>query len=274
MKILLRIIASMLLLSISICLPVCAQQQIPQANQPKEPDYVTSTGFKGKIFELKHRNPEELMQVIGPLSSGFKGARLSPSKDNKTITVRDFPENIASMEEAIKRLDVPLPPRPNSTSPPVPADVEVTAYILIASNSEATGTSYPPSLKEVITQLQITLNYKGYVLLAPIVQRTRSDGGSVQSNGTATLAGTSLSANYRFSIGSIRLEESENPATRFRLQTLQFRLAGASGEDQRALGEADINTGLTIRDGEKVVVGTASLKDKGLILVLTARVIK
>jgi len=29
-----------------------------------------------------------------------------------------------------------------------------------------------------------------------------------------------------------------------------------------------------VRDGERVVVGTASLKDKALILVLTARVIK
>ena len=37
---------------------------------------------------------------------------------------------------------------------------------------------------------------------------------------------------------------------------------------------AEIHTDLSLRNGEKVVVGTATLGNKGLILVLSARVIK
>ena len=33
-------------------------------------------------------------------------------------------------------------------------------------------------------------------------------------------------------------------------------------------------TDLTLKDGEKVVVGTSVLKDRGLIVVLTAKVLK
>jgi hypothetical protein len=42
----------------------------------------------------------------------------------------------------------------------------------------------------------------------------------------------------------------------------------------KSLGEAEINTGLSLREGEKVVVGTASLKDRAMILVLSARIVK
>ncbi|HEY0705677.1 MAG TPA: hypothetical protein VGG33_02715, partial [Polyangia bacterium] len=38
-----------------------------------------------------------------------------------------------------------------------------------------------------------------------------------------------------------------------------------------ALGEAEVATGLTLREGEKVVVGTASLKNRAMIVVIFAR---
>ncbi len=37
---------------------------------------------------------------------------------------------------------------------------------------------------------------------------------------------------------------------------------------------AVVRSDVSVRDGEKVVVGTAGLKDKALILVLTAKLIK
>ena len=40
------------------------------------------------------------------------------------------------------------------------------------------------------------------------------------------------------------------------------------------IGDTRISTRLSVRDGEKVVVGTASLRDKAVILVLMTRVMK
>src|SRR5713226_8221597 len=108
--------------------PTATAQPAPTA---KSPDYVEEKGFKGKIFEIKYRDPYGLLQVIRPLGSGFKGATISVEQAFKTLTVRDFPENIAAIEEAIKRLDMPEAPR---------SDIEFTIHVLIATNAEFIST--------------------------------------------------------------------------------------------------------------------------------------
>src|SRR5882724_13092183 len=119
----------------------------------KGPDYVEEKGFKGKIFEIKYRDLSGLLQVIRPLGSGFKGATMSIDREFKTLTVRDFPENIASIEEAIKRLDTPEVTRP---------DIELRMHVLLASNKEGASNQYPADLKDVIGELQKTLSFKEY----------------------------------------------------------------------------------------------------------------
>lgn len=260
------IIACLLLLTLT----AFAQQNQTQSKQ-SDPQWVDFSGFKGKIFEVKHRDPRDLARVLASLGSGFKGATIQPNYEYKTLTVRDFPENLAAIEEAIKRLDTPLPPAPPR---PVSPNIEITAYLLLASNSGTPGSeapSLPAQLKDVIAQLQTTLSYKTYLLLTPIVQRAKLDGGGMSSGGTATLPDKSLSASYQIKIGM--LISADEPSV-IVLDGLYFSIRGASDPDHAQIGSAEINTRLNVRDGEKVVVGTASLKDRALILVLTAKVIK
>jgi hypothetical protein len=251
-----------------------AQQNQTQTKQ-SESQWVDFSGFKGKIFDIKNRDPRELVSILQPLGSGFKGATLHPNTEFKTITVRDFPENIATIEEAIKRLDVPPPPKPTQPLRPTYPDIEVSAYVLIASNGEGGGAPSPPVLADVIKQLQTTLNYKSYQLLTSIVQRTSFENGSIDANGTADLPDKSLSGKYALQIGI------NTPGTRFdpsqiALSKLLFQMEGFKETDTRTfgLGDTKINTRLQLRDGEKVVVGTASLRDKAVILVLTTRMLK
>src|SRR5687767_9519337 len=93
-------------------------QQNQSQNKQDEPIWVENSGFKGKIFEIKNRDPRELVQILQPLGSGFKGALMKFNDQSKTITVRDFPENIATIAEAIIRLDVQPPPKPPQTPRP------------------------------------------------------------------------------------------------------------------------------------------------------------
>src|SRR5919108_5371313 len=97
-----KIVTTFLLLLL-LSTSVLSQQKQETA---KSPDYVDFSGFKGKIFEIKHGDPRRIASIITPLGSGFKGATIQASRDPNFITVRDFPENIAVIEEAIKRLDV------------------------------------------------------------------------------------------------------------------------------------------------------------------------
>jgi type II/III secretion system protein len=252
-----------------------AQQNQPQ-NKQEEPNWVEISGFKGQIFDIKNRDPRDLVQILKPLGSGFKGTLMQPNGEYKTITVRDFPENIATIGEAIKRLDVPLPPKPPQPPQPVTPDVEVFVYVLIASNNESAGGAHPPVLADVIKQLQATLNYKSYQLLAPIVHRTRYDNGAIEARGTADLPDKSLSGKYELKVGNIFPENRHSESSRINLGTLNFYMEGFKDLETRpvALGDARISTRLSVRDGEKVVVGTASLRDKAVILVLTTKVIK
>src|SRR5262249_22251923 len=146
----------------------------------------------------------DLVPVIRLLTSGFKGAQLAASNEFRTITVRDFPENIAAIEEAIKRLDKPEAPRP---------DIELRMHVLVASNKETTLSQYPTELKDVIAELQKTLTYKDYYLFTSIVQRTRESRGEhplyLQGSGSAVIgqpANTaSLTYRYEFAANSVAL---------------------------------------------------------------------
>ena len=250
-----------------------AQQNQTQTKQT-ESQWVDFSGFKGKIFDIKNRDPIELINILQPLGSGFKGAIMKSNSEYKTITVRDFPENLATIEEAIKRLDVQLPPKPTQHLRPIYPDIEVFAYVLIASNGEGDGAPSPPMLADVIKQLQTTLNYKSYQLLTSIVQRTNYENGSIDANGMAEFPDKSLSGKYALQI-AINPTGIRQP-DQITLSRLLFQMEGFKETNNGAIGVGDtkINTRLQVRDGEKVVVGTASLRDKAVILVLTTKILK
>src|SRR5215213_3937237 len=126
------------------------------ASQGKEPVYAETRDFKAKVFELKHRDPQDLYNIIKVLSSGFKGSEVTYSSANNTIAVRDFPENLATIEEAIKRLDAPS----GRTEP----SIELTIYVLL-TNTKQPNDSLPADLKDVMAQLQKTLLFKDYQLV-------------------------------------------------------------------------------------------------------------
>jgi hypothetical protein len=235
-----------------------------------EPQFVDFTGFKGKVLEVKHREPRTLISILQPLGSGFKGAELKANSEFKIITVRDFPENIATIEEALKRLDVPMPTKVAETPKP---DVEIYGYVLIASQGDATGSEYPKAIEDVVKQLQANLSFKNYRLLTPIVQRTKLGSLWVNSVGTSALPDKSITANYEFSIREVVSDDSANNSS-IVLNTVELKFTGQNSPDGQNPGNAKLSTNLRIRDGEKVVVGTASLRDKALILVLTTKVLK
>ena len=243
--------------------------QTPSQPAPTD-NFVSNSGFKNRVFEVHNRVPEDLVPVIKLLTSGFKGAQLSASNEFRTITVRDFPENIAAIDEAIKRLDTPEVARPS---------IELRMHALLASNKAGVETAYPADLKEVIGELQKTLAFKEYTLLTSIVQRTRESRGSrgnyLEGRGSAEVAWPASSAsgtekrisNYVFSASSIALTSSPSGVVEILLGDFYFSLS-VPGTESR------IHSDVKMRDGEKVVVGTAGFNDKALILVMTARVLK
>jgi hypothetical protein len=246
--------------------PAATPTPAPQATPVRTPDYVDFTGFKGKVFDVKHRDPRSLAGALMSLGSGFKGAEIRFSDEFRTITVRDFPENISAVEEALKRLDTPQSVQP---------DVELRINILIATNVDSAAGQYPPDLGDVIKQMQAMLNYKSYFNLATVVQRVRPGARNIGINGNAEVAAKIIekdlpqlaSYNFRAQALSLTADSSGGYTALLSDADFQLQLPGPGGQ-------AQIRSDLNLRNGEKVVVGTATLGNKGLIVVLSARVIK
>jgi hypothetical protein len=229
----------------------------------REESFVTEKGFSSRIFEVKHRDPHDLVSVLHPLGSGFQGARIQPNRELRTISVRDFPENIAAIEAAIKRLDVPPMPR---------ADVELRLWVLVASTAPEASTPLPEELKEVIGALKSALQYRSYALAGSFVQRVRDGARGLRGEGVTDLGeaagakGEKQAMQLEYEIQMLSVEQGEARPVTVRLDGFHFSLAGR--------GRAKIRTDVALRDGEKVVVGTSTVRDKGLAVVLSARVIR
>ncbi len=242
-----------------------AQQPATPAPAKSDPDFVTEKGFKSKVFEVKYRDAGNLATVLRQLGSGFKGASVSANSEFKTITVRDFPENLATMEEAIKRLDTPAAPRPN---------IELHIHVLIASNTSGAGDTpaqIPAELKDVLTQLRGTLNYRNYELAATVIQRLTETQRGLQGTGTGEIShanptGLDVAMPYQYVINSVSLVQ--NPSGAPTVQINEFMFVATTDKDR-----AQVQTALNLRDGEKVVVGTATIRNRALIVVLTAKLV-
>ena len=254
-------VSAALALALISALAAFAQQPANSMPAPQD-NYVTEKSFKNKVFEVKYRDPNSLANVVGRLMSGFKGASISSSSEFRTITVRDFPENLVTIEEAIKRLDTPAAPRPN---------IELHMFALIASNSGGAGVAPPAELRDVLEQLHGTLNYKNYELAATVVQRLAESQRAFTGNGTAEIptgppGAPIISLPYEYYIGSLALVQ--DAAGKFSVQIGEFAFnASPGGEKTR------VQTALNLRDGEKVVVGTATMRSRALVVVLTAKLI-
>ena len=245
--------------------------QPPQQQQAATEPPATRTVLKNRVFEVKYRDPDSLVSVLRLLGSGV-GA-MSVSNEYNTITVRDFPENIASIEEAIRRLDTPAPATPG---------VEFHVHILIATGTAAPSNQVPSELNDVIRQLQSTLSYKNYYVMTSAVLRTKEGPTGINNKGVADFklstggAASDRPIFYEYLARQIKIDTTTTGAPVIQLGNFTFsmRLPLEVSPGQIVYERVGFETPVTMREGEKVVVGTTTMQDKGIIVVLTARIIK
>ena len=69
-----------------------------------------------------------------------------------------------------------------------------------------------------------------------------------------------------YHINALSLEPREVGSANVKLDGFALSLVGE--------GRAQLRTDVTLRDGEKVVVGTSTVQDRGLVVVVSARIIR
>ncbi len=249
-----------LLAMVLFCTPLSAQQQ-------SDAEYAASAAkMQTKVFELHNRMPNDVYMAIRLLGTPLKPAEMMPSNDMRTITIRDYPEKVVEIGEAIKRLDAPLT---------APAAIEFRIAVLVGSKSPLSGQAVPNDLAPVVKQLQSTLAYSNYSLVASIVQRAAVTRGSVEGSGVVEAVAVGgdpkdRPVRYNYHFESLQLDSLSQPPT-VGIQTFSFTLMYPTSRGTEPVG---FKTPVTMHDNEKVVIGTASMNDKALIVVLTAHFAK
>ncbi|HEX8189259.1 MAG TPA: secretin N-terminal domain-containing protein [Pyrinomonadaceae bacterium] len=260
--------ANRMFLALALLL-LAAPAALAQTEAPRQEDnYVTQKVFQSRVFDVRNRDPQSLVRVLGPLTSGFRGAVVSANPEFRTISVRDFAENIAVIEEAIRRLDTPEAARPS---------VEFRVHMLIASNDEAVVNRYPAELSDVVRQLQATLGYKNFSLMGSQIVRGKEGRGDNYNRGVADLRmANDTPANkspvyYSYNLSNVSLDGARVQVDQF---SMEMKVPLWLGEGKIVYETVGFKNPVALREGERVVAGTTSIADKNVVVILTASTTK
>lgn len=220
------------------------QAEERQRQEEEQKDWET------RIFTVRY---VDLGQLTNALSM-FR-AKMQSSPELRVLSVRAPKEIMPAIEDAIKRLDVPQPRR----------EAELTIYVIIGSEQPEPSGSIPAILNPVVNQLKGVLAYKGYKLLDTLLTRSSSSNNfnATTLNGILVLS-DAAKPSYAFS--SSFLIENDGKSPLLRLNNMRFMLQGGGfGSSPGISGNVEIP------QGQQVVVGKATLGDKALILVMSAK---
>src|SRR5262245_32358870 len=232
--------------------------------------------FEVKLFEIKYRSAVSLRDSVQALGSGIGNATIYANENLKTLTVRDFPENIAAIEEALKRLDVP---------DKSPVSLEFQLHLIAASMTPSEKSTLPKKLEPVLEQLKSTLKFTNYRYVTSALNRL-SDRGKIESSGlTGSLFPTPAGilntpetpAFYSYNLSRVTLTQDAAGKESIQIELFKFgvtvpvKIGLQPGQTQyRDIG---IITPLSLREGEMAVVGTANISgwDEAIIVVISVK---
>lgn len=245
----------------------------PQPNANTDESVAAKKGFRTKILEVRYRDPRTLASVLSGLSSKETGSLFETNKELRTIIVRDYPEIVAAVEDALARLDKPEQ---------LPANYDLQIHLIAASRSgsETEKSAFPDNLLPVVKQLQSTFKYKGYRYITTFMNRVKDDG-NAEGNGSTDMlfpiANSQQKTFYQYRVSNIRVVTDGTGKDTIQIGKLYFEVRTPIITGRKSDGspivdyqDAGINTELGLREGEMVVVGTTNVggSDEAVIVVV------
>ena len=202
------------------------------------------------------RGPEprpRLSEPLWPLPTG------APANE-KLLVVSDTPENLARLLAVIKEIDVK------------PADIMFTVQLVLGS--EAAGSPTDEALKDdkVIAELRSLLRYKTFTLLDQNFVRTLDQKGAEILMGKGQEFVITFRRPKSIKDGADDIIQAEIRLARIDIGPGH---ATSSGTPIPSSSTSLVQTSLTMKSGEKTVVGVSKMNggDKGLILIISGKII-
>jgi len=211
-------------------------------------------------------------------TSVLDGIGLVIKRSGDVVVITGAQETVDTAEAILKQLDAPPPPPADSGR-----DIQLTAYMIIASPSTVQGTPVPKDLDSAISQVSSIFPYKSFNLFDAIVMRMAPDSaGSPAKRGSLSGAlpqGQQTFASggsYNLSVNSIEMTPA-TPANLLRLNNFDLALrilAGFDKDGKEKYQVVTLDTNIDMKEGQKIVVGKANIdgSENALIVIVTAKV--
>jgi len=217
-----------------------------QENKPK---------MRQEIVKLKYIDREEIRIVLSTFLSPY--GRISPTEKSGLLTISDIPENVEKILAVIREIDVK------------PVDIQFTIQLVLASTAEEPGKS-EDQIKDdpLIKELRSLLNFKFfYPLDSSFIRALDREYSEVTMGREAELL-LDLRPKY------IKEDKEDLIQVEARLRKREFMPKGQGAGEMELISLLTSN--FTVRSGDKTVVGVSKLDggDKGLILIITGKVVR
>ncbi len=215
--------------------------------------------MRQEIVKLKYIDKGDIRLVLSTFLSPY--GRISPTERSGLLTISDIPENVEKILEVIRELDVK------------PADIQFSIQLILASAEDDPGRS-DALIKDdpLIKELRSLLSFKFfYPLDSSFVRALHGEYSEVTMGPEAELK-LALRPKH------IKEDKQDLIQVEARLSKIVSRVyAPGATETQSPYSSITLLTSnFTMKSGEKTVVGVSKLDggDKGLILIITGKVVK
>lgn len=168
-------------------------------------------------------------------------------------------------------------------------NLDTQLYLLVATNQDVDDAKLPAVLEPVVKQLRASLPFKNYRLAATLINRVKNDGrlnlkwigGPMVPSGAVSATTPSFN---EFKVNNVKLLRDPGNQRRVRMEGFGFGVripiitasTVASNAPMAPIinyESTGLNTDISMREGEPVVVGTLNIGPSGdaIILVMSAR---
>lgn len=167
-------------------------------------------------------------------------------------------------------------------------NLDTQLYLIVGTNQDVDDSKMPASLEAIVRQLRATLPFKNYRLAATLINRVKNEG-RLQLNWIGGPLAPSVAASgnpsfSHFNVRQVRLVRSAdgqqtvqmqgfNFGARIPVQISQALAASGSGLPAMNYENTGLQTDISLREAEPVIVGTLNIGPSGdaIILVVSAK---
>jgi hypothetical protein len=217
--------------------------------------------LKTELVRLKYANPLFIRGLLEPYQS--RSGKIYADPAQNILVISDQPENFDRMLGIIKELDVK------------PVDLEFSVQLLLGSETADSKIDQALENNPIVAELKKLLRYKSFSFLDQTIIRTIN----IVTADVGALMGRN--PGLWLEIREPRyIKDGNSELIQIAVRLLQMNEKVDKSADQGSKPASStitlIKTNLTMKSGEKTVVGVSKLDggDKGLILIISGKVIE